>query len=234
MQYDLNEKPAIYITEQSSFVPIFRGIDSTALLILHGLYLGMDSDSILGYFKTELAKDGGISLTLKDNEQIAKQIERLTAQQFPKWVGGAQQIAELSDGHISEFIQPISVQPSTPSNVYVWGELSELNIHDIVLGGHSYLLITDSQFHDGRQKLDNFFFFNSVFSHCILTYSGEPGSIFDKSNKVVDSSLILFQGANLNSNYVKEFMADFPLVKIIDQTGTPDPEKHSGYMITIE
>jgi hypothetical protein len=237
VQFDIIEKPIIHITEQSGFVSIFRGIDPVAVSIRDGSYPGMDSDPILGYLKAELATDAGDSISLSDLKLISKQIERLTAKKFPGKVGGHMQIAELTGGQISEFDQPIHALPNTTPYVYVWGEMDGEDSHGISLRAHSYMLSKGSKFHDGdrecRQELDNFFFFDSEFSRCLLTYSGEPGSIFDKSNKVVDSSLILFRGADPNSNFVKEFKANFPSVKITDQTGTPDPEKHSGFMIDV-
>jgi hypothetical protein len=73
-----------------------------------------------------------------------------------------------------------------------------------------------------------------VFNHSTFTYSGEPGSIFDKSNTVADSSLVLLPGAHPNSNFVKQLKIDFPQITIIDQTDAPQVEHRSDVGMIFE
>jgi hypothetical protein len=184
----------------------------------------MADDPILGYFKTALASDKGKSLSLTDMRQVAKEIVRRTSQQFPQSVGGRMQIAELSAGRVSEFVQPISGTPQIPRAIFrrvedsaFRGALAGL-IHvtppQVIFAQKLNLL-------DGPQSLDNIFFFKSDFARVALTYSGSPRAIFDKSNTVVDSTLTLLPGADPNSNFVRQIKADFPTLKVIDQSGAP-------------
>jgi hypothetical protein len=220
-KYDIVRKPTIYVSEASGFVPVIRGHDSIAQLILNGSYPSMDRDPILGYFKTSLASDRGSTLSLEDMEQIAKQIERLTAQHDP-FVGGRQQIAELSAGQVSEFSQPISKPYPNQWRL-------ALKIENIGFMGHDLAALRSNPpfvylaqnvpIYDMDQPLDGIFFFKSKLIHCRLTYKGFPSSILDKSNTVVDSTLTLLPGADPNSNFVKQIRIDFPTLTIINQTG---------------
>jgi len=224
VQYIAEQKPAVYVTEESGLVSVVRGIPGTAQSILSGSYPGMADDQILGYFKTALASDKGKSLSLTDMRQVAKEIVRRTSQQFPQSVGGRMQIAELSAGRVSEFVQPISGTPQIPRAIFrrvedsaFRGALAGL-IHvtppQVIFAQKLNLL-------DGPQSLDNIFFFKSDFARVALTYSGSPRAIFDKSNTVVDSTLTLLPGADPNSNFVRQIKADFPTLKVIDQSGAP-------------
>jgi len=224
VQYIAEQKPAVYVTEESGLVSVVRGIPGTAQSILSGSYPGMADDPILGYFKTALASDKGKSLSLTDMRQVAKEIVRRTSQQFPQSVGGRMQIAELSAGRVSEFVQPISGTPQIPRAIFrrvedsaFRGALAGL-IHvtppQVIFAQKLNLL-------DGPQSLDNIFFFKSDFARVALTYSGSPRAIFDKSNTVVDSTLTLLPGADPNSNFVRQIKADFPTLKVIDQSGAP-------------
>jgi len=224
MDYNMEAKPTIYVPETSGVVPVIRGIQSTAHSILDGSYPAMASDPILGHFKAPLADDKGRSLSMQDMEQIAKQIERCTALQFPTYVGGSQQIAELSSGVVSQFVQPIS--SPTPIPRVVFETLEDLAIVGtgptssilVYAGAPKAEFVQRAKLANGMQYLDNFFFFKSDFAHVHFIYLGSPRSIFDKSNTLTDCTLTLAFGADANSNFVKQIKTDFPALKIIDQT----------------
>jgi hypothetical protein len=226
-----NEKPVgylekkyqtVYVTQTTGLVPVFRGIDGTAQSILDGSYPSMASDPILGNFMSALARDKGKSLSLLDLEQVAKQIERRTSQQFPSKVGGKLQIAELSEGKVAKFDQPNSSLFHLPAIAF-WADKG-VGVSDSAWGlsfpSHTLVaFVLQANFSGvGSQPLDNIFFFETKFAHCKFTYQGSPRSIFDRSNTVVDSTLTLLPGADPNSNFVKQIKVDFPALAIIDKT----------------
>jgi hypothetical protein len=84
-------------------------------------------------------------------------------------------------------------------------------------------LVTDSYLTNiGQQQLDEIFFFRTTFDHCVLVYSGGP-FIFDRSNIVRNSELLLLKGANPNSKAIAQFKSDFPDVRVFDETAVNGP-----------
>jgi hypothetical protein len=218
------DHPAIEIGESSGFVPVFRGTPGTAERILNGTYPSVNNDPILRDFRASLASDKGSSLSLEDLKFIAKRIEVATAKDYPDTVGGQRQIAELSDGEVSSFDQPVAIEYPP-----YWAVRLELS-GGTVKGARSAVVskppfVVLAQRIGARelsaQALDGIFFYKSMFTKCGFTYKGDPNSIFDKSNTVVDSTLTLLPGANPNSNFVKQIKLDFPALIIIDQTRSP-------------
>jgi hypothetical protein len=82
------------------------------------------------------------------------------------------------------------------------------------------------------QPLDNLILFGATFTHCHLVYLGSPRSVFDRSNTIVDSDLILLPGADPNSNFVQQIKRDFPTLHIVDHTGSNMTA--SGAVIDVE
>jgi hypothetical protein len=232
LEYMKRTKPTIYITETSGFVSIIRGIDSTANSILNGSFPLMYSeknDPYLGYFKRALDKGEGNSLSLPQMEVFAREIERQTATQFPLYVGGEQQVAELSAGRVSQFNQPIS--NSTPIPKIVFQKFEGLWFKNRGSGPTFFIIVNPPtvgfvqgvKFSNGLQDLDDFFFYRSDFDHVNFIYDGSPRSIFDKSNTLTDCTLTLNYGDDSNSNFVKEIKANFPKLTIVDQTKPSKP-----------
>ncbi len=222
VDYAVKAEQPVYINEREGLVAIFRGIPAVAQSIVDGTYPGMEKDPILGYLKASLAADRGRSLSLLDLEQIAKEMERRTSSQFRGMVGGDRQIAVLSGGQIKEFVEPLRDPRGIPPSVlHVVDRVEAEGDHGGEIfsgGGPGITFAQNCVLSNGSQQLDGFFFFNSKFSHVDFRYAGSPASIFDKSNTVVDSTLTLYYLADPNSNFVMQIRADFPTLKIQDQS----------------
>jgi len=227
LQYDMKEYPADYVSESAGFIPVIRGITTTAQSIFGGSFPAMysaDNYAYLGYFKKAIDDGDGNSLSLLELELFAREIERRTSQQYPNKVGGSQQVAILTNGKVTFYHQPIS--GTTPIPFIIFDSVDGLEVDGrgaglLHVAAPQVAFVQRGKLSNGRQPMDNIFFFRSVFNHCDFIYSGSPRSIFDKSNTVVDSTLTLLPGADPNSNFVKQIKIDFPMLKIIDQTIVP-------------
>jgi hypothetical protein len=212
------------LDQTDSFFSVFRGIDSIAKAIFDGSYPKMyekETYPYLGYFRDSIDRHEGQSLSIPQLEIFAREIALQTAQQFPGFVGGKIQTAVLSDGHVSEFHQPLS--NDSPLQGYSLDEFDNVSSDSgnglLRIAPGSIAFVTNGHDRNGTdQPLDNIFFFRSDFSHVRFTYSGSPRSMFDRSNTVVESSLVLLPGADPGSNFVRQIKADFPQLNIIDQT----------------
>jgi hypothetical protein len=216
MGYDEVDHPPILLTPDTKLVAVIRGIPDTANSILSGTHRLTSTDPILQYLTESLHKDGGKSLSLQDMEQIAKRMERVTALDHPREVGGPQQIAEITSGLVSNFVQPISAPTVLPKMIAM-----ELNQpHATGVGVAFYVafplitIVNGGQVVDSGVRLDNVFTFNSTFMHCHLMYGGSQTTIFDKSNTLVESTLSLERASDLNSPFVRQLRSDFPDLRI--------------------
>jgi hypothetical protein len=213
----------ISVNEKIGFVSVVRGISSTAQSLLNCSDLSMGIDPIIGSFRSSVANDRWRSLSIQDMEIIASEVALKTAKTFPGKVGGAQQIAALSNGRVSEFVQPIPATVRIPMTLFSVIDGAEMSGAGglFYVGSPQVAIMQGGKFSGGSSSpVDNIFLFRSAFNHCELTYGGSPRTIFDKSNTVVDSTLTLLPGADPNSNFVKQIRADFPDLNVIDQTGT--------------
>lgn len=229
IQYSIVNAKTSSVTESSGFIAVIRGISATGQSILDGSFPSMHSsgnDAYLGYFKKTIDEGNGNSLSLLELEVFAREIERRTSQQYPGIVGGPQQVADLRNGKVIYFHSLNSDHPPIPVIIFLpingpkfYGTGKERGL--LHVGATTVAFVQRGKFSNDPQALDNVFFFGTDFTHCQLTYSGSPRSIFDKSNTVTDSTLTLLPGADPNSNIVKQIKLDFPKLKIIDHSVAP-------------
>jgi hypothetical protein len=65
-----------------------------------------------------------------------------------------------------------------------------------------------------NQKIDGMLLYNNLFLGCALTYDGSPKTIFDASNKVPGSVLVLTKREYLETPLVVQIRKDFPDLRI--------------------
>jgi hypothetical protein len=150
-------------------------------------------------------------------------------------IGGPTQSAILKDDGVTfpdEPVKPVDWLKGTNFNTYEnsslgsdrnyvggtlptrGGLIASPTMGAMVVKGHGAGII---------QPLDNIIFINTFFDHCVLTYEGSPMSMFDVSNVVVDSKLIISPKVDMNTDLIKRIRADFPNLKI-EQTALPFPQ----------
>ena len=151
-------------------------------------------------------------------------------------IGGPTQSAVLKDG-IASFsdaaVKPVNWSKGTDFNTYENSSLG--SDHNYVSGGGSPTrggllasptlgaMVVKGHGTGIVQPLDNVIFINTFFDHCVLTYEGSPMSMFDVSNVVIDSKLVISPGVNMNTDLIKQIRADFPNLRI-EQTAIPIPQ----------
>jgi hypothetical protein len=227
-QYKAVKKTAISVSKSSGLIKVFRGIPTVAVSLMDCSDISMHSDVMIAGFKDKLVMGRGESLSLSDMAIIAGELEKRTAQEFPRFVGGPQQVAEMSGSRITRFEEPVKQMAHIPRSIIGYISDFEGDLHGggswvVLHGGYGSYLAQRVKISNGRQALDKFIIFDSEFVNMKLTYSGFPASIFDRSNKVVNSTLTLLPGADLNSTFVRRIKADFPTLTIIDQTKPSEP-----------
>ena len=146
-----------------------------------------------------MSKDKGRSLSKLDLEGLAEYLKFLTSFSYPTEVGGKSQHAVLADGRITFFEQPIPNRPSPRRSPFFLhddhlvfaGSTSHPGAMGIFVSRGRGELITNSKLSYIRQPLDNIVFVETTFDHCTLTYDGSPVTLFDSTNVVIDSTLVL-------------------------------------------
>jgi hypothetical protein len=199
------------------------GVPDVAKPILEHPNVFHPTDPILGMYADAIAKDGGKTLSLEQMEQTAKRLEYLTAARFPDVVGGLPEVAVIRDGK-AEVTAPFDTgqePPTTPAIiVHVGHPQFNGSGYGITLDGPGADFVEDGVLsHVGYQQLDHIFFFRTRFDQCVLHYDGSPNFIFDRSNTVLNSKLVLYSDVLLDSPGVKQIRADFPDLLIEDMTG---------------
>lgn len=241
IQYNHSNRSVVDVPGPAGFVARFRGITSAADAIMNLTDPSISEDPVLSYFRS--VKTGGRlnSLDVTDLKQIAGAIEWRTSEQFVGVVGGLLQTAVLSGGRVSEFDEPVRTTYQIPRSVFFeWNGSGT-----IVDQGHNtptaiglrlrvpaIVFMRGPTFSNVIQPLDNLILFGATFTHCHLVYLGSPRSVFDRSNTIVDSDLILLPGADPNSNFVQQIKRDFPTLHIVDHTGSNMTA--SGAVIDVE
>jgi hypothetical protein len=199
------------------------GVPQAAAPILDHPSFPRPSDPILQMYADAMAKDGGKSLTLEEMQQIAKALEYVTARRFSNIVGGLPEVAVIKDGK-AEVTAPFDNDQEPPTSPaimmhFTHPQLSR-NAYGMLIAGPGAEFVEDGVFsHIGNQQIDHIFFFRTTFDQCVLYYGGTPNFIFDRSNTVLNSKLVLYSAALLDSPGVKQIRADFPDLPIEDITG---------------
>lgn len=182
------------------------------------------NDPILGYYYHEIEKDNGRSLSLADMQQIAKMVERLTANNSHGLVGGPIEMATIDHGEVK--IVEMPEFPPNPSSIshglfsymgnisYNGSPTAESKL--IGTNGTIRIFLVDSHFSYITQDLDGLFIYNTFFNHCRLKYNGSLNFMFSESNTVMNSTLELTGSANPDSATVRKIRKDFPQLEIID------------------
>ena len=203
----------------TALVHRFTGLTATADEIFRHLATQRHSDSsILTYFAEQMAKNGGEDLSIEDMRQIANLLEIRTSAKNPNTVGGTRQTAILKDGLVAS--SELLVRAAAPSAALrVWqlpGARASFNRDGGVIVPNGYLaaIVWDGYFEGEPQRLDGIAFVNTQIRNSTLIYDGVGPAIFDKSNKVSDSTLVLGTGVTLDDPFVKKLVIDFPDLKI--------------------
>ena len=173
-----------------------------------------------------MTKDGGKSLTLDELEQVAKDLEYLTAKRFPTVVGGLPQIAIITDGKAEVTKTEFDVDHEPPPIPTIMNRISAPEFsgatYGMIVKGPGAQFVEDGNISDVKhQDLDHIFFFRTKFTRCVLYYNGTSNFIFDKSNSVIDSKLVVAAGIDLKSPGIEQIRANFPDLPIEDLTGKP-------------
>jgi hypothetical protein len=228
-QYNVENQRSVNSLGSTGFVAEFRGIPDTANAILNGTDASVRTDRTLAYFKRSVDSRTAESLSLDDLKQIAGAVEWQTSLAFPNEVGGPLQTAVLSNGHVSEFDEPVSPAYNIPRSEFIFmngaGHITDLGHHSpsaigIRLRTAAIVFLNGTTFTNVIQPLDNLIVVEGTFAHCHLVYLGSPRTMFDKSNSLVDTDLILLPGADPNSQFIKQIKHDFPTLQVIDHTGS--------------
>jgi 20S proteasome alpha/beta subunit len=150
-------------------------------------------------------------------------------------VGGPTQIAVLRDDKVALFDQPVEpIDWLKATNFNTWegsslgssrnyvdgrpptqgGMMASPTLGAMVVRGSATGII---------QPLDNIIFIDSIFDHCLLTYDGSPMSMFDVSNRVIDSKLIVSPRVDMSTELIKQIRSDLPELRI-EQGTLPFPQ----------
>jgi hypothetical protein len=183
-------------------------------------------DPILQEYADAKAKDGGASLSLDDMTMIAKVLEQKTAARHPNEVGGLRQIAIVRDAKVEIVQQPIEQAGDPPAIPSLLTKIERPTMggtkYGITIGVPNTAFVIDGDFSNIKmQTLDNIFFYRTKFDHVVLYYEGTPKFIFDKSNTVTDSKLMLAPGVDSHSKAVTTIRSDFPDLPIVDSAEKP-------------
>jgi hypothetical protein len=174
------------------------------------------------HFAESIRKGEAKSLPLDDLEQIAKQLAFLTSKAYPGVVGGSLQIGRIENGVAKVTQQRFTSDPKEIPNLLsrYSGVSIDGGIVGVLVHPPEVAFVDDSRFQGlTNQPLDNIFFFNTTFDKCVLWYDGSRTFIFDKSNTVTDSDLIVTSG-DVHSKAVEQIKKDFPNLRI--RTSAPD------------
>ena len=202
------------------------GIKDVALPFLQHPEKYNEADPFLNDYAAAIKADGGQSLTQKQLQQIAESLEAETAAAFPKLVGDARQIAQLTNGTASVLYQPFEYdgRPDPIPGIFFHHERMQIGGQEFGLAAHTPggSFITNGIFSDlNLQPLDNLFFFRTTFVRCTLVFDGNQNFIFDRSNLVTDSRLMLVNPGDLQTSAVQRLIADFPTLPVVDKSGNP-------------
>jgi hypothetical protein len=180
---------------------------------------------ILEKYRVAKDKDRAASFSLEDLEELGRALVALTAEKYPEVIGGDRQIAVLSSGQISRFVQPTFTPPTKPFSLamiinssipYPSFPGSPL----ILFRGDSIKFYEGSLFYGpspdplkkGHMSLDSGIFVDCTFKNMVLWYNG--GTVFfDVANKAEDSELAFGADAFKHPDKVRELQEKFNFLK---------------------
>jgi hypothetical protein len=178
----------------------------------------------------------GKPLTIEQMKLLAISLKQHTSEIDPT-VGGPNQIAVLTGGHVRSVEQP-SFPPITATGFkFRIVEDDDLDNSGLPAGRTGYgvfvspgyfTLYFKNSFKRVEQWLDEAYFSGNVFRECRLLYNG--GRLrFENSNEVYDSDLIL-GGVNRDTPEVKHLLKDFKwrhVVGLAEASNSPSTEDRS-------
>lgn len=172
---------------------------------------GEPDDPVLAEYANAWQKDRGTSLSIKQMTDLATDLATRTAKREPA-VGGPNQIAILSNGHVVSVDQPKF--PDTQTKSTPFGLMRQVGFS----GEGSFrrqgaVICTDCKFEDMHFTLDESYIIATSFTNAVLTYDGGP-MYFDKTNRVQNCVLVLGPNAKFPTIVVRDLIANFPWSKV--------------------
>ena len=192
------------------------GMEDVGRPILDGTDTKVDDPTIM-QFRQAVREDGGRSLSIEDLIDAARKAEILTSKRVGNVVGGPIEIGTIEHG-VAKIVQDNPML--TPEDKRASAQFSMMEGVSFSGGGvnldagDGIVLFTDSQLGHGTYKLDGMLFYNNLFDSCVLMYDGSPKTIFDASNKVSDSRLVVTRKEYLQTPLVVQMVKDFPNLKL--------------------
>jgi hypothetical protein len=174
----------------------------------------------------------GMPLSTEQMKAFAIILKQHTAD-IDEQVGGPNQIAVLSAGHVQPLEQPsfapillagFRFQIFAMETVDRGLSRSKSLMYGISASPQSFGLYFKNSFTGVRQDLDSSYYSGNVFKECLLSYDG--GRLeFEKSNQVIDSDLLIGPNARRDSPEVQRLLKDFRWRKV---EGPNAPSKSNG------
>lgn len=180
---------------------------------------------ILEKYREAKDKDGATSLSLDDLEDLGRALVALTVEKYPEVVGGERQIAVLSSGRISRFVQPTFTAATKPFSLAM---IINSSIPypsfpaapPMFFVGDSIKFYEGSRFYGpspdplkkGHMLIDSGIFVDCTFKNMVLWYNGGTFYI-DATDKAEDSELAFGADAFKHPDKVRELQERFKLLK---------------------
>jgi hypothetical protein len=198
------------------------------------------NDPVLESFRRSYKLDKGATLSLEEMESLADDLESRTSFKHRTEVGGPQQIVVLQKGATINYSEPILgprfdyksfnlirlSNDTFGSRNRARGACYMRGFDSDMVHGHSAsegYMITDSLFENQYQLVDNTFTAASDFTNCVLRYNGSPYVLFDKTNRLIATTLLeLGPDASIDDPFVKQMKEDFPSLVVITYDKIPD------------
>jgi len=192
------------------------GIEDVGRPLLGGTDTRVDDPTLLK-FRQAVTKDGGRSLSLEDMIETARETEILTSKRFGNVVGGPIEIGTIEHGKAKIEQENLMLTPQDRRASALFSIMEQVTVSGGGMNlemGDGIVLFTDSQMRSCNQKIDGMLLYNNLFLGCALTYDGSPKTIFDASNKVPGSVLVLTKREYLETPLVVQIRKDFPDLRI--------------------
>ncbi|MGB6933171.1 MAG: hypothetical protein WBD91_10360, partial [Acidobacteriaceae bacterium] len=132
------------------------------------------------------------AMSLAEMSNLASRLAQLTSAEYPALVGGADQTATFTNGHLT-IHQPQRNPKSSPIYdvdlvEYDFGPVSAFNA--IFDPSKAVVLNVNDNFTGGEKVIDGQYYIHDIFQDVILTFDGGD-TYFDPQNKLVRSALIV-------------------------------------------
>lgn len=165
------------------------------------------TDRALAIYAESLKKDNGQSLGLEDMKKIASTLASQTARSYPG-VGGANQVAVLQKGHITDIEQASFPEPPKKPPMFMiymadtspgTGPFASIGVPTLYLA---------NRFEKGQIQLDGLYFSRNDFVSNVFLYDG-GFTYLDETNHFEGCRLLLGPHAKLDSRTVRRLVDGF-------------------------